>query len=206
MASYRIIFACLLAGLFLFSTNSFGSLDLDAAPWRGQDGTTYAAWEFSDDNLTPLADVENNPYGGSAMVVTPAPGHSWEAQYQGRTGLWPLSGKFEVGIDNRREANPWKEIWLQLVWATKGGEPIVSELEWGATAELINDIVIDPANGWHHSTYQMFIYPNPSHETIRVAGEIRVDDVIIETICIPEPISLLLLGVGGLWTLRRRRA
>ena len=48
------------------------------------------------------------------------------------------------------------------------------------------------------------IEPNPAFEIVRIDGAVMVDEIVIDTICIPEPASLALLGLGGLALMRRR--
>ncbi|RKY06419.1 MAG: hypothetical protein DRP56_07445 [Planctomycetota bacterium] len=61
--------------------------------------------------------------------------------------------------------------------------------------------------GWLTETYEFTITPNPAWEDIWFGFEeypAYVDQVVIDTICIPEPATLLLLSLGGL-ALRKRK-
>ena len=193
----------LLVSVCLLTGNLFAALDLNPPLWRGDDNTTMALWEFSTDDPTAVPDLEHNPYGTADIEVFPAAGHAWEELYRERSGIWPLSGRIEVGIDNDPTPREQKEIWVQVTWTTKGGSPIVTDMDSGTYAQQIDDIIIDDIYNWHHSTYQMFLSPNPDYETIEIAGAIRVDELVIDTICIPEPASLLLLALPTLAYLRK---
>ena len=64
---------------------------------------------------------------------------------------------------------------------------------------------VDLDFGWFESTYTYEIYPNPVDEIILIEGMIDVDGIYLDTWCIPEPATLGLLLVSGLFLLRRRR-
>ncbi len=186
--------------------------DLNPPPWRGQPGTTMQEWRFLTDNPTPLPDVSYNPYGQPSAQVWPGTGQQWWPIWGGRPGVWPLSGAAEFYIPNAPPPNPYKDIWIQLTWAKQAfvSEPLFSSIP-GGTIELLNQQVLGPTGEpppagaeWYHSTYLIRIYPNPAFETIRLDGTIMVDQIVIDTICVPEPTALGLLGLGTLVLLRRR--
>ena len=188
--------------------------DLNPPPWRGQDGTTYAQWEFMTENPGPLPDMGDNPYGDTTMTVYTGVGQEWWDVWGGRDGVWPLSGLIEIEIPNRPEPLPYKEIWVQVTWAaqTPGGMPYLSETISGEAMTVAGDIELEPtlelppADGlWHHTTYTVRLYPNPDFEIIRLGGSIMVDELVIDTICIPEPMTLSLVGLGALALLKRSR-
>ncbi|MHC4646467.1 MAG: PEP-CTERM sorting domain-containing protein [Planctomycetota bacterium] len=56
-------------------------------------------------------------------------------------------------------------------------------------------------------TYHIILEPNPASETIWVQPRdctLYIDEIVVDTICTPEPGTLLLLGLGGMVLLRRR--
>jgi hypothetical protein len=189
--------------------------DILTPPWdRGADGTTFARWEFSTPDPNPIPDEEINPYGPAEASVWTGVGQGWFDMWGGRQGVWPLSGAAEIMIPNRPEPYPWKDIWVQITWAAQvpGAVPLPGELVWGGIAELVQEQPLEPTmelppvgETWMHSTYLIHLEPNPDHEIIRIDGSIMIDELVIDTICIPEPMTLGMLALGAL-ALRRRRA
>jgi hypothetical protein len=184
--------------------------DIYPPTWRGEPGTTWAEWEFLTNNPQPLPDQQYNPYGPSATFVYPGFDQAWEESWGGHQGVWPLSGVIYIDIPNLNQPNPYKDIWVQLTWATQnqtpfGNEiPYVSENITGAQGTLIHEIALGPTgvqpspplgDTWYHSTYLIHIEPNPAHEVIRISGGIMLDEVVIDTICIPEPAVCVMLAL-----------
>lgn len=177
-------------------------------PWRGTPGTTFQQWEFDDANPAPLPTILNNPYGVPETSVVPLGGMTWLPEFGGRLGVWPLSGIIETTIPNTQIPNPTKIIWVSLTWMPQegGSIPYVVEATGGTAGQLIYE---DTVTCWTRSTYEIIMHPNPSFETILIQGDIFLDEMVIDTVCVvPEPGSLAVLGTGAiglLFGIRRRR-
>jgi len=182
--------------------------DLNPPPWRGEFCTTLQGWEFSTPNPTPPPDVINNPYGNPSILVIPKEGYAYYPDWEGRGGVWPLSGIIDVEIWNHPLPNPFKEIWIQITWMPQdpGEFPIIDLIDPVVAGPYVNPIHEIPlGDPWIHSTYSIVIAPNPEWEHLVIGGTIDVDELIIDTRCFPEPASLALLGLGGLAAVLRRR-
>jgi hypothetical protein len=186
--------------------------DLNPPAWRGGARTTFGEWEFSTSNSTPSPEAGYlYPWGLPTTQVTPGLFQNWMDTWDGRQGVWPLSGEIDVTIPNNPEPLPYKDIWIQLTWAQQAPNvyPDVSETRFNVPSTLIEQTPLP--GGWYHSTYEIILQPNPDWEKILITGAINVDEMVIDTRCVPEPgtIALMVLGsvaVGGWSLVRRRRA
>jgi len=188
--------------------------------WRGNDGTTLQKWFFNDSNSTPLADVDENPFGTPLLDVK---SDLHLQSHDGAEGVWSLGSEIDIILPNSPEPNPYKEIWLTLIWKAEdstllptGGpfetDPFLPDMPNIGVAfegmiyqdQWIEEEFID-AEGWLHTTYIIGLWPNPIKEYISIKGNILVDELCIETICIPEPATIAVLSMGGLLALRKRK-
>ncbi len=218
-----------LVAILLVGTSAAWADDINPAPWRGEWSTTFQYWQFetpdtgaSSGGLTPdgpgpLIEGQNgDPYTDSGYLPST---RLWVYPFSdwididldsGRYGIWPLSGYIDVVVDNHDPVNPEKLLWVQLTWRpTPGttGVPIIqpdTQVGFTSTPVRIEDEQ-SAADGWTTTTYAWEIHPNPMDEWFTISGDIDVDQLVIDTWCIPEPATLSLLVLGGLMMLRRRR-
>ena len=208
--------------------------DLRWPEWRGQWSTTVQWWDFPTGDMGQPGGPGVIPDGPGPLVEDPAGGVYLEPGYlpstmlwvdplgdyipqdlegSGRLGIWPLSGIIEVVVDNHDPQNEKKIVWLQLTWQEQnpgaGDLPIITPLPQAgyqtAPVTLVDGIHEDLGFGWIHSVYTWEIRPNPVDERFLIEGNINVDQIVIDTWCIPEPATLGLLLVSGPFILRRRR-
>ena len=193
--------------------------DINPPSWRGDEGSTYQQWEFLADDTTPPPDYLDNPYGQPALTVYPT--HPYWDIWGGMDGVWQLSGLIDVEIPNNPVENDYKLLQIQLTWAASFPFPIepfvVLEAEdiSGQPLSSIDllsetDVILGPTGEtgagefWHHKTYLYSIIPNPAIEAVYISGSIMVDELVIDTICIPEPATLGVLLAGAVLVLTRK--
>jgi len=130
-----------------------------------------------------------------------------------------LSGELIIDIPNFSNNNPRKIIWIQLVWEPQGpgNLPTIQLLDPAgdpSTVPLVRTELWpapddpDPTNQWrkvYHDTWHFELFPNPDFESISISGGINVDELVIDTWCVPEPATMSFLGLGGLSVLIRRK-
>lgn len=192
--------------------------DLNPPSWRGKPGTTFALWEFLTPNPTPPADAVNNPCGTPQLQVWPGVGQQWWPIWGYSLGVWPLSGACEIFIPNFPSPNPYKYVWVQITWAAEVPDavPFVREKNSRKWAQVINEVELGPTGeplpagqSWMHTTYLIYLEPNPPSEIVRIDGGVMVDEIVVDTICVPEPSAAIPLATGLIGLLgfipRRRR-
>ena len=214
------------------SWDTFGGLVVQAGPQAATIHSDAAAWGA---HVVPTPGplgypVVNNQFTGRANVhnfgaaSTLIPGDT-----SGRTTVAELSGDFSFLIPNTPyDHNAYKLIQVQLTWKPEAADAVpflhadATDLK-GIMDNQWTKVTTPLADGWFQSTYSgMGFYElppgvaihNPTGETFQVTGNIFLDQVVIDTVCIPEPgqvamMSLTLVGAAGYglrrFVLRRQR-
>ena len=191
--------------------------DLIAPPWeRGAPGTTFQEWDSWETigSGTYVADNYDNDYG-IPYIVDPYEAGVVYAEYLGRQDVMVIDDGswLEMYIDNTPDAGPdtWKDIYLQITWHWDGTPdiPDVWYPSTGSTIEITDEWYFDDPEGWWYTRYHIHIEPNPDQEEIDFwpadGWNLVIDQIVVDTICIPEPASLALFAFGGLALLRRKR-
>ena len=219
---------------FVLSSTAFAvDLTVDRVPpwWRGRISTTSQVWVF---NYLPdgyragdpayyrpdAAAPNGQPFLDSTQpTVTPGPDMTWLEQDEGRFGVWPLSGSIDIIVDNH-DPKPENEKWIyiQLLWRPQtpvppGAVPAQRHrrplhFRHGPRGKvdpvpIIEDIMID--DSWAHTIFEIKLPWNPPWEQIVISGDINVDELVVDTWCVPEPAMVAVLALGGLLLIRRPR-
>ena len=178
-------------------------------------GSTFYASDFRNEYGEPSVTLEPNDVtsGGSWEwdEVTGPDGTTeiitWH--YDGPEGTL---GKVTVTINNNKDENRYKLLFYQVE-----ADGSITPTGDGPFTDPPGSIQPLPdgyqsarqlGNGWYGYTGLMQIVPNPEKETFTfyVTPCTNISEIVIDTICAPEPASmgLLLFGAAGLLIRRRR--
>ena len=175
-------------------------------------GSTSQRWDFITGANPAIPEVVYNPYGPVEATITYAGTSGSDPTWI--NGVWSgTSVKFTTTIPNTNNTAPdsYKDIVVQVGYR---GNISLAQVKVGviafgpqreiSTYEKGNEI-------WTLVTDYYHIEPNPTSEYICYGfsdffgGEQQLDFVDIYTVCVPEPMTICLLGLGGLVISRRKK-
>jgi len=195
--------------------------DWTPPPWeRFTFRTTFQEWDFDSpigvNGLIPDGDLYGGEWFnegkiGDTPVVFNGGGVAWD------NGILYGSGNGNSYIDfncpNWIDQEPIKYLWIQIHgnWGpTHSDGPVYVSNVWGVKEGLDTypgNQAFSNDNDAVHLTIGWTLEPNPDSEWIRIflPEGAQITQVVIDTISIPAPGALAVLGIGGLAVTRRRR-
>ena len=174
-------------------------------------GETSQVWTFEDDDNPAVPEINLNPYGPATATITGAAPPEWISTLLGRDGVWQTEGSEQIvlNVPNQMVPNPYKEIWIEIGFLGDLTSFSVIPFPIGGIVQETSRSIADTGDGWKKLMASYYIQPNPYWERLCYifSGDIAaVDYVKVYTVCVPEPLTISLLGFGGLMMWRRRRA
>jgi hypothetical protein len=208
-----VTFAAALLGVLVpltVLTSAAQARDVKDPPWDlTAPNQTSQAWEFTTDPgpLPYLPTIDENPYGIADMDVVSG---TWPDPVPGPDGtiidtihIGPEGG-ITIHIPNNPEPNLQKQIFWQITSDKSPGAPTSNP---PGTNSFPYPNTPWPGTPWYTYYGLITIPENPPEEwiTIPFPDSTNIEEVVVDTVCIPEPTCLLLLTVGGAAMLRRKR-
>jgi hypothetical protein len=199
----------LLVGMLLLQN---AGASIVAPLWRDKPGSTYQEWTFSKLDNPAAPEISHNP--GSSVASINATGEflgfqpGWYPQFLGRTGVWcGAEITLVMQIPNIPIPNEYKEIWVEMEFRGELTEPITVEPSPGGVVTELGRNIINTVDGWRILNASWKIVPNPFTEemTLHISSNAsNVNYISADTICIPEPTIIALLGLGVMAVVRKR--
>lgn len=216
------------AGLILAATGAAQADDVRPPDWRGDPNSTVQEWDFLTDTnpLAPDGPLYDNAFGEPPSAGLDGSGMAWI------DGSWAGVENIICEIPNNPDPNKEKWIRVQVTYSPDEVIPYLSQFTAPDSVsasvggdvfegQLIETIDLGKTSGYP-SYYQLYldvwdiVIPyNPPVEVVLVHfpqtgtgfGDMGgyVDQLVIDTICVPEPATMSLLVLGGLALIRKRR-
>ncbi len=159
---------------------------------------------FVPDWNQPLAEGAGAPVppGGWAAWCAPTSASNLAGHWDDVQGVAVADGTAFPGTTVAFAAGAsWKDYLAVMQAAPLGFQEIMGEVNANRT------MVVSWLH-WNINNTGLTVQPNPEKEeiVIEVPYCTVVDQIVIDTRCVPEPATLALLGLGGLCLVRRRRS
>jgi len=189
-------------------------LPLLAAPAAATIGHTYQCWTFNAPSATGssglLADINQNPFGTPVALIGDTGG---DGVFRNSGGYWE-GQKFNLvlNIPNQRIPNDHKDIEVNMSYRGNIDNFWIIDSFGTLYTQPANKTPGDPIGDWNSVKYNWQLRPNPDWEVLIISfgGQdtgawAAIDQICVETWCIPEPATLAVFGVGAAVMLRLRK-
>ena len=213
MAKRHVLTVCLISVAALLASVAQAD-DFAPPPWvRGDPLTTSVEWEFltsASSHIPPdgttVPTIGGDFTGPPAATIFSTPTPFWslgDGDGEWSAGIAAISMEFEIG--NWISANPLKYVRIQVTF--DGPAPYVSSFNAIDGAAFVPGVLTGSTLfSTTHILIEYELSPSPDFEliTLTIPAGGSVDQVVIDTLSVPEPATLLVMAAAGLAILRRR--
>ncbi len=200
--------------------------DLQPPPWRGEPNTAFVEWQRQPGPTGQLVITqEAYPDGGFPLFVGDPDGGSGPIQPGGNAqiiGIQPITPNgaiYDIYVPNVVDPLPVKLWHIQITYELPAqdpgpgpkvevidGAPIIDQIDpLGPSAQQVftPGQPGDPTLVWE--LWEGVIFPNPDWEIFQISVPGQLEQIVIDTVSIPEPATMLTLLIGtGVAAVRRR--
>lgn len=197
----------------IVSSNAIATPDLNAPYWRGEEGTSFQLWNFSDNSNPDDSDAatDANPYDMStAAMIHNKPFTPWIPADHGHQGIWYIDqGDWLVlYIPDSQDPNPTRLLYLQMIFYTAADDTGQNIAIGPVTADVqvITEEYLPGDEYYMYGAYQIVLQADSPLLELRIvpqAGTIYIDSIAVDVI--PEPITMGLFGLGSMIIFARRK-
>jgi hypothetical protein len=212
MKKLIVFFVLILAMCFSVGTNiASANVIQSLGGWNeGDPCTTHQRWDFTHSYVTTIPtdgysarpEEVSNP-DPTKVVASISPGSTWDSVTKFISTRY-ISVNLE--IPNYPTLNEYKEIWVDI------GSNTVDPMDINISATPTDiPFVYRILSGQGDAEFGIRIWPNPGVEKIGFiiwgtpTAPAVLDYIHVDTICIPEPATICLLGLGALSLIRRKK-
>jgi hypothetical protein len=197
--SKGLLIGCLAAGAVWQA-----QADPGVPPWwtSGAPDTTYLDTGFPNDHSPAAPETFTNPNGPPTIYAS----GSWSPMADNHLGVWDISGGGYLQVNDPNYGNAYNEVFLQMVYSGAGAyQPDITVN--GEAGTLVSHQNLTGLGNWEYGQWSFTLNSNPSSELVEITGNVKIDQLTIDTHIIPEPGTgvLALLGGALLLVARRRR-
>lgn len=212
-------FNCRALVLLVFLVPIASADDFFPPPWLRTDPSAITAeWEFftpanpaaPDGTLTNVGMKGGGSVPSLAFITGSPAGLGWGMGDGDGGWFFPDGGDIRFVLDNVVHPRPVKHIRMQVTHTPGLGVAVdpMGLINFGATGSVPNPVTMTPIDGIH-TLFTWDMFPNPPFEEfrLRVFGTGEIDQVVVDTLCVPEPATMgvLAMGMGALVMRRSRR-
>ena len=188
--------------------------------WDTNDPTfTHQEWFFNDGSRSAAADVDNNLFGTPEFTINGATWFSSASQYisgSTRTGLWAgvFSGSAQTTLTLPLDENSTMDhlVWMQVTIGCTTIDGLTMTANIAGAEVLSENLYAMPSGEQYGYYYEKLWRVSPTANAVITSdvsfsgGIIALDAVAVDTIAVPEPATMALLGLGGLLCRKIKRA